>query len=448
MGAFTTADGGAADTRPQQSLPSEGMEEQVPDAGMPEPAAEGTIRIVLADDHQVVRSGLRLLLDSEDGFEVVAEASDVESARRYVRGHHPAVLVLDLNMPGGSSLEAIPVIREESPATQIVVLTMQQEPAFAREALGAGALGYVLKEAADDELVEAVSNAAAGESYLNPRLGARIASEPPPGPPDDLSQREVEVLRLIALGHTNAEIAEQLFLSVRTVETHRSHIQQKLQALHPCRARRLRARTRPDRPGRPERLDVRAGGRAARLARLRQSPGGGWEFDEVETFAPADVGVEALAEHIEHRPVVAEDLGDEGLDSGRLGELCEPLDQDRPKSLAVQVVGDLDGDFGGLGREADRDGVPDDLPRWIERQQPQAAGARGGDLMGDLLDVDASREETKPPSFQAERREEAAELLLVGGDHHAEQNRLPAAKAHHQRVLQAVRERRLGEEWS
>jgi len=194
----------------------------------PEGGEPQRVRIVLADDHQVVRSGLRLLLDAEEGFEVVAEASSAEDARRYVRGHHPAVLVLDLNMPGESSLEAIPKIREESPETQIVVLTMQQEPAFAREALGAGALGYVLKEAADEELVEAVRNAAAGNSYLNPRLGARIASEPPPGPPDDLSQREVDVLRLIALGHTNAEIAEQLYLSVRTVETHRSHIQQKL----------------------------------------------------------------------------------------------------------------------------------------------------------------------------------------------------------------------------
>jgi two-component system response regulator NreC len=138
------------------------------------------------------------------------------------------VLVLDLNMPGTSSLEAIPVIREESPATQIVVLTMQREPAFAREALSAGALGYVLKEAADEELIEAVRCAAAGSRYLNPALGARIASEPPPGPPDNLSKREVDVLRLIALGHTNAEIAERLFLSVRTVETHRAHIQQKL----------------------------------------------------------------------------------------------------------------------------------------------------------------------------------------------------------------------------
>jgi two-component system, NarL family, response regulator NreC len=186
------------------------------------------IRIVIADDHAVVRSGLRLLLDAEDDFEVVAEAGDVEAARRYVRGHHPTVLVLDLNMPGGSSLEAIPAIRAESPDTRIVVLTMQEEPAFARQALGAGASGYVLKEAADGELVEAVRRAAANETYLNPSLGARIAREPPPGPPDDLSEREVEVLRLIALGHTNAEIAEQLYLSVRTVETHRAHIQQKL----------------------------------------------------------------------------------------------------------------------------------------------------------------------------------------------------------------------------
>jgi two-component system response regulator NreC len=187
-----------------------------------------TIGIVLADDHAVVRSGLRLLLDSEPDFQVLAEAADVEGARRHVRQRRPRVLVLDLNMPGGSTLRAIPAIRAESPDTQIVVLTMQQEPAFAREALGAGALGYVLKEAADEELVEAVHRAAMGESYLNPGLGARIASELPPGPPDDLSEREVDVLRLIALGHTNVEIAERLYLSVRTVETHRSHIQHKL----------------------------------------------------------------------------------------------------------------------------------------------------------------------------------------------------------------------------
>lgn len=194
---------------------------------MSERSGAASVRIVLADDHTVVRSGLQLLLDKEPDFEVVAQAGDVDGARRYVRGHHPDVLVLDLNMAGELSIESIPQIREESPDTQIVVLTMQTEPAFAREALSAGALGYVLKDAAEHELVEAVRNAAAGESYLNPRLGARIAAEPP-GPPDDLSQREVEVLSLIARGFTNTEIAEQLVLSVRTIETHRSHIQQKL----------------------------------------------------------------------------------------------------------------------------------------------------------------------------------------------------------------------------
>ena len=188
----------------------------------------GSIGIVIADDHAVVRRGLRQLLGAEPDLEVLAEAGDIDDARRYVRGHHPKVLVLDLNLPGGSSLKHIPAIRAESPETQIVVLTMQNEPAYAREALSAGALGYVLKEAAETELVEAVRRAAEGDTYLNPRLGARVAAEPPPGPPDGLSEREVEVLRMISLGYTNAEIAEQLYLSVRTVETHRAHIQQKL----------------------------------------------------------------------------------------------------------------------------------------------------------------------------------------------------------------------------
>jgi two-component system response regulator NreC len=187
-----------------------------------------TIRVVIADDHAVVRRGLRQVLDAETGFEVVAEAANLDDARRYVRGHHPDVLVLDLHMPGGSSLEHIPSIRGESPGTQIVVLTMQNEPAYARQALSAGALGYVLKEAAEEELVEAIRRAAVGDTYLNPRLGARVAAEPPPGPPDGLSEREVDVLRLIALGYTNSEIGSQLHLSVRTVETHRAHIQQKL----------------------------------------------------------------------------------------------------------------------------------------------------------------------------------------------------------------------------
>jgi two-component system, NarL family, response regulator NreC len=186
--------------------------------------------VVIADDHTVVRQGLRMLIDNEDGLQVIAEAGTVPDAERMTRAHRPTVLVLDLNMPGGSSLEAIPRLREDAKDTAIVVLTMQDDPAFARQALQAGALGFVLKEAADEELLEAIRLAAKGDTYLNPRLGARLATAPleTTGPPDDLSEREVEVLRLIALGHTNGEIAQQLFLSTRTVETHRAHIQQKL----------------------------------------------------------------------------------------------------------------------------------------------------------------------------------------------------------------------------
>jgi two-component system response regulator NreC len=185
---------------------------------------------VIADDHAIVRSGLRMLLDAEEDMEVVAEAGDIPSALRYVRAHRPRVLILDLNMPGEPSLPAIAHLLEASPDTRIVVLTMQNDPAFAREALRAGALGYVLKEAADAELIEAVRLAARDRTYLHPELGAKLATAPPEpqGPPDDLTEREVEVLRLIALGHTNSEIAGLLFLSVRTVESHRAHIQQKL----------------------------------------------------------------------------------------------------------------------------------------------------------------------------------------------------------------------------
>jgi two-component system, NarL family, response regulator NreC len=186
--------------------------------------------IVIADDHTVVRQGLRLLIDADDSLQVIAEAGTVTDAERLTRAHRPTVLVLDLNMHGESGLEAIPRIREATPETAIVVLTMQDDPGFARQALQSGALGFVLKEAADEELLEAIRLAARGDTYLNPRLGARLAAQPPepPGPPDDLTDREVEVLRLIALGHTNAEIGLQLYLSTRTVETHRAHIQQKL----------------------------------------------------------------------------------------------------------------------------------------------------------------------------------------------------------------------------
>ncbi len=189
--------------------------------------ASPTIDIVLADDHEVVRAGLRLLLQREQDMHVTGEAGNVTDALRLVRTRHPHVLVLDLNMPGGSSLAAIAEIKS---VCSVVVLTMQSDPGFARQALTAGALGYVLKEAAGAELVTAIRAAARGGTYLNPQLGARLAIESTTAwsSPGDLSERESDVLRLIALGHTNAEIGGRLFLSMRTVETHRSHIQHKL----------------------------------------------------------------------------------------------------------------------------------------------------------------------------------------------------------------------------
>jgi two-component system, NarL family, response regulator NreC len=186
------------------------------------------ITIVLAEDHRVVRAGLRLLLDGQPDFSVVAETADVASTERRVASQPPQVLVLDVDMPDGSSIPAIPRIRAVAPQTRIVVLTMHTEPSLAREALRAGATGFVLKEAPEAELIDAIRAVAAGRTYLNPDLGARMAAERA-GPPDDLSARELEVLGLIALGYTNGEIASRLYLSVRTVESHRAHIQQKTQ---------------------------------------------------------------------------------------------------------------------------------------------------------------------------------------------------------------------------
>jgi two-component system, NarL family, response regulator NreC len=191
------------------------------------------ITIVVADDHPIVRSGLRTLLEGEDDIEVLAEAADVEEAVRKVRGHKPRVLVLDLKMPGpvgtDSAIDAIPQIREANEGTQVIILTMHAEPAYARAAVRAGASGYALKEAAQTELVEAVRQVAAGSTYMHPELGMRLAREPEDeGPPDGLSEREAEILGLVALGHTNQEIAERLYLSPRTIEAHRGHIQQKL----------------------------------------------------------------------------------------------------------------------------------------------------------------------------------------------------------------------------
>ena len=197
---------------------------------MSEPDPEtGRISVVLADDHQLVRDGIRMVLEAQPDIEVVAEAPDGDAAARYVLGHKPTILVLDLSMPGTPSLELIPKVLETSPATGVIVLTMQDEPPFARQAFQAGAKGFVVKQSAASELVAAVRAVVAGGTYINPGLGARLAAIPeaPEGPPDDLTPREVEVLGLLALGFMNPEIADKLVLSVRTVETHRANIQRK-----------------------------------------------------------------------------------------------------------------------------------------------------------------------------------------------------------------------------
>ena len=188
-----------------------------------------TVTIVIADDHSLVRSAVRIVLEAEPDFEVVAEAGDLRNAVRKVLGYKPSVVVLDINMPDGPSLKAIPELREVSPRTAIVVLTMEHEPRIARAAICAGAMAFVPKEAADSELVDAIRAVSHGQRYLDPELGGRIATENGEmlGGPDGLSERELEVLKLIALGYTNTEISHELSLSVRTVEAYRGRIQRK-----------------------------------------------------------------------------------------------------------------------------------------------------------------------------------------------------------------------------
>jgi two-component system, NarL family, response regulator NreC len=190
------------------------------------------IRILVVDDHAVVRSGLKLLLSAEPDLEVVGEAGNARDAVFEVRAQKPDVVLLDVVMPGESGIEAVPKLLHESPETKVLVLSMQDDPNYVREAFAAGASGYVLKEAADAEVVDAIRQVAEGGSYVHPVLGARMvaadAQAKAAAAADPLSDREREVLTLLALGHTNQEIAKQLYISVRTAETHRAHIMRKL----------------------------------------------------------------------------------------------------------------------------------------------------------------------------------------------------------------------------
>jgi two-component system response regulator NreC len=193
-------------------------------------SAPSPIRVVLADDHALMRRSLRLLLDCEKGIDVIAEAADLASAVRDVHANKPHVLVLDLGMSNadGSSIDAIGQLRKRAPETQIVVLTMEDGPAFVQNALASGALGFVVKELADSDLPQAVRAAARGEEYISPRAAPRLDAPRRSLTDGELTPREVEVLRLIALGHTGVEIAEVLNISPRTIESHRARIHSKL----------------------------------------------------------------------------------------------------------------------------------------------------------------------------------------------------------------------------
>jgi two-component system response regulator NreC len=190
------------------------------------------IRVVVVDDHAVVRSGLRMLLDAEPDIEVVGEAGTVGEAVLETRAAKPDIVLMDVVMPGQTGIDGIPVVLKEAPSAQVLVLSMQDDPQYVRQAFSAGAAGYVLKEAADTDLVAAVREVAGGGRYVHPALGARLvvaeAQEAARAEADPLSDREREVMRLLALGHTNQEIAKMLYISVRTAETHRAHIMQKL----------------------------------------------------------------------------------------------------------------------------------------------------------------------------------------------------------------------------
>ena len=191
-----------------------------------------SIRVVIVDDHAVVRAGLALLINAEEDMEAVGEAGSAREAIFEARSTKPDVVLLDVMMPDQSGIEIVPRLLHEHPDAKVLVLSMQDDPRYVREAFEAGASGYVLKEAADATVVAAIREVAAGGRYVHPELGARLVAaeteERRRAEEDPLSEREREVLRLLALGHTNQEIAKELYISVRTAETHRAHIMQKL----------------------------------------------------------------------------------------------------------------------------------------------------------------------------------------------------------------------------
>lgn len=191
------------------------------------------IRILLADDHAVLRAGLRALLNAQRDLEVVGEAADGAEAVRLAQALHPDVVVMDIGMPGVNGIDATARIKRELPTTKVLILSMHDDRGYLRQVLRAGASGYVLKKAADTELLAAIRAAARGEVFLDPGLAKALVEEvmePAPAGRETpvLSDREREVLRLLARGHTNQQVADRLCVSVKSVETYKARLMEKL----------------------------------------------------------------------------------------------------------------------------------------------------------------------------------------------------------------------------
>ena len=193
------------------------------------------LRILIADDHGVLRAGLRALLNTDPNFQVVGEAHDGSEALRQALDLRPDVVLADISMPGLSGIEIARQLREPLPSTCVLILTVHEDKSLLREAIQAGAAGYILKRAVESELIDAIRAVARGDLYVHPAMTrALLADSTPPANPssvaaDVLSPREIDVLRLVALGYTNRQIADDLHLSVRTVENHRANLMDKLQ---------------------------------------------------------------------------------------------------------------------------------------------------------------------------------------------------------------------------
>jgi two-component system, NarL family, response regulator NreC len=223
-------------TDSQASMPDSRL--QAPSSQLPTPNSRTTIRLLLADDHALLRSGLRMLLDAQPDMQVVGEAADGTQALRQALALRPDVVLMDVAMTGAGGLDATRRIKQRAPDVKVLVLSMYDDDSYLRRALDAGASGYALKRAADTELLSAIRAVARDEVYLHPALTrvlvgdllGRQPSSPPQGAEDapHLTEREVEVLRLVALGHTNQEIADSLYLSVKTVESYKGRLMEKL----------------------------------------------------------------------------------------------------------------------------------------------------------------------------------------------------------------------------